>query len=163
MTESKIEWQPTGPLGFPSSKDGRYWIPKLPDGTFRAWYFSSGLPGTHGGKKLGDHLDSIEEAQRRCETHETSVVHLTRLEIHQFLDVFGSEWFIDEHTDMHPSRLEDLGDADKVVFSTGRLAFRGSHPKEVPGLLSLEEVQKIAAMFYPHVPLVPLFLKWRGS
>ncbi len=158
-----IEWQPTGPLGFPSSKNYRYWVPTCPDGTFRAWFHFRGLPGSPHDKLLGDGLPSIEEAKRLCEEHARVTFISSRLELHQFLSGFGSEWFVTED-DFDPPRLEDLRDEDPVLFTEGTLVFQGSEPEEVPNLLSVDEVHAIVAAspILPTTPLAPLFRKWRA-
>lgn len=158
-----VEWMEVGgPLGFPSSKDYRYWIPTLDDGTFRAWYFPTGLPD-NSSRKLGDHLDSLDEAKRRCEEHERDiVVHTTRGEIRAFLDSFGPHCFIDDQTDMRPVALDLLADEVTVVFSVGRLVFQDTS-RLTPGLLTEAEVREVARAFYPHVPLGPVFRRWRAQ
>lgn len=159
-----IEWQSTGPLGFPSSTDYRYWVPTRPDGTFRAWFHFRGLPGNPHDKLLGDNLSTIEEAKRLCEDHARALVVSTRLEVHQFLDVLGSEWFITED-DLEPAHLESLRDDTAVLFTRGSLVYQGSAAEEVPGLLSLEDVRKIMAdsPLVPMTPLVSVFRRWRAG
>lgn len=58
-----------GPLGYSTSEDWRYWVPKRSGGLYRAWFYPDGLPGKND-ELLGDLLETEEEAKRLCEEHQ---------------------------------------------------------------------------------------------